>query len=54
MNKAKTFQLSGLALVALVLLLIIYARTLGAPPLLDEAWILTWLKKAAAAKTCFR
>ena len=50
MNKAKTFQLSGLALVALVLLLIIYARTLGAPPLLDEAWILTWLKESSGSK----
>lgn len=50
MNKSKSIQLSGLALVALVLLLLIYARTLSAPPLLDEAWILTWLKESGSSK----
>ncbi|MEZ4487182.1 MAG: hypothetical protein R3F51_06325 [Cyanobacteriota/Melainabacteria group bacterium] len=50
MSKSSAYQLSGLALVALVLLLIIYARTLGAPPLLDEAWILTWLKESGGSK----
>ncbi|MCA9817401.1 MAG: hypothetical protein KC652_19975 [Cyanobacteria bacterium HKST-UBA01] len=50
MSKSSAYQLSGLTLVALVLLLIIYARTLGAPPLLDEAWILTWLKESSGSK----